>query len=211
MPQYKNGFPKPNGATDWMDSAHLAGIMNWLGHAKAPAPYLYFDYTNPVRCPDNDDSGLCPNNPKNFTRDQMICLVAGLAKVHSGLVRTILLNVLSNGNRAPNTEKDKPGSTKKWPDGPDYLDPSHIGYLKICAGQEPSRLARIIMIARIYINGWFTSLKEPNNIIVMSWYYGYIDLLKKRNPKLKQAIYDYWAGWRDEKEIADLICEKIGL
>lgn len=214
-----NGFPKPNGATDYMDSAHIAGLMAFVGHEKMNLDTLQ-KYAGlrgrdflAVRCP-QDYSGLCPANPYNFTRDQLICLVAGYHAYCRDLKCSMLLDeVKERGHRAQNTEKDIPGSTKKFPDGPDILDPSHIGYMKICAGLEANWFERLWMLARIKISSKFFPLKEPNNIIVMSIVYGYADILKKSNPHIFQAIKNYWCenegAWRGEPELAEMLIKKL--
>ncbi len=211
MPQYKNGLPKPNGATDWMDSAHLIGVLTFIGADLNVATVN--SYVNELgyamRCPVDNESDLQPSNYKNFTRDQFIPFIAALHRLRQyGTMRKVLSHV---GFRMWNTDKDAVGTKKKFPDGPDILDPSHHGYIRILKGEKPRCFQKAWMIARIYINGWFTSLKEPNNIIIMSYYYGYLDLLKKRNKNLRQAIFDYWGGWRDENGIAEALSKKIGV
>lgn len=212
----KNGFPRPFGATDFMDSAHLAGLMAFVGHEKISSGILDA-YVGPhdndewmaVRCP-ADYSGLCPANPRNFTRDQMICLFAGLKSFNFATECSLLLDAArARGYRAQNTEKDVPGSTKKFPDGADILDPSHIGYMKICAGLKASWFEKAWMLARIKIASKFSPLKEPNNIIVMSIVYGYADVLRRSNPQIAEAVRLYWCGWRNEPELAEMLIKKL--
>lgn len=211
----ENGFPRPSGATDFLDSAHLAGLMAFVGHEKMSYKKLveYFDFKTllATRCPE-DNSGLDPSNPNNFTRDQLICYLAGIrvSETQSNAIPyALLMKARSRGYRAQNTEKDIPGSTKKFPDGPDILDPSHIGYMKICAGLKANWFERLWMLARIKIASKFSPLKEPNNIIVMSIVYGYADILKKSNLQIFQAIREYWSGWRSEPELAEMLIKKL--
>ncbi len=209
----RNGFPKPNGATDWMDSAHIAGLMAFVGHEKMNMDIL-IEYVNTpdgsaVRCP-YDHSGLDPANPKNFTRDQLICLLSGYYAYGADPVTDDLLNEAKKRRyRAQNTEKDIPGSTKKFPDGADFLDPSHIGYMKICAGHQENAFQKLWMKARIKISSKFSPMKEPNNIVVMSVAYGYVDYLYQCNPKIEDAVRLYWNGWRNEPELAEMIIQKL--
>ena len=212
-----NGFPRPNGATDWLDSAHLAGLMAFVGHEKMSieklGKYFNFETLLATRCP-RDNSGLNPSNPNNFTRDQLICYLSGFYKSYPVIPWALLKAAKSRGYRAQNTEKDIPGSTKKFPDGPDILDPSHVGYMKICAGLKANWFERLWMLARIKISSKFFPLKEPNNIIVMSIVYGYADILKKSNPQIFQAIKNYWCenegAWRGEPELAEMLIKKLG-
>lgn len=211
MPTFQNVYPRVNNATDLMDSAHLVGIMVFVGqHIDIN---MVSEYVNPegylMRCPINNGCDLEPNNYKNCTRDQLIPFIAALYQLKQyGTLRKVISNV---GFRMWNTETDKQGSTKKFPNGPDILDPSHHGYIRILTDRKPLLIQKLWMLARIYINGKFTALKEPNNIIIMSYYYGYLEILKKRNPKLKEAINLYWNGWRGEPEIARDMIKKIGL
>lgn len=211
----ENRFPRPSGATDYMDSAHLAGLMAFVGHEKMNTDllkeYVSINYLDAVlrRCP-NDDSGLCPSNYKNCTRDQMIAYFSGLHTYREKLLCSILLDATKQrGYRAQNTEKDIPGSTKKFPDGADFLDPSHIGYMKIFAGLKANWFEKAWMLARIKIASKFSPLKEPNNIIVMSIVYGYADFLRKSNPQINQAIRNYWSTWRAEPELAEMLIKKL--
>lgn len=212
MPEYYNGmYPKPRGATDYMDSAHLIGMMIFAGRNVSLEILRRYHIGGGylVRCPENVGSSLQPNNTKNFTRDQLIALLSAFRIKHQyGTVHKVIRNI---GWRLWNTEKDAVGTTKKFPDGPDILDPSHFGYLRILNGKNPLFFQSFWMLAKIFFNGKFTPLKEPNNIIVMSYHYGYIEFLKKMNPKLREAIHGYWSGWRNEPELANDLCKKIGV
>lgn len=215
----ENGFPRPTGATDFLDSAHLAGLMAFVGHEKMNKAllneYCIFDYKGEDqllqlrRCP-RETSGLNADNYKNCTRDQLIAYLAGGMTL--GLKSTAHLLLIAAKNRsyrAQNTERDVPGSTKKFPDGPDILDPSHIGYMKICAGLSANWFEKLWMRCRIRIASRFSPMKEPNNIVVMSIIYGYAALLKKCNPRIAEAVREYWSGWRGEPELAEMLIKKL--
>lgn len=213
----ENGFPRPSGATDFLDSAHLVGLMAFVGHEKMNPELLekYCSWDEKTqhyvlkRCP-GEISGLNADNYKNCTRDQLLCYVSGLYQYGCRFqVRLLLTALRERGYRAQNTEKDIPGSTKRFPDGADFLDPSHIGYMKICAGLKANFFERLWMLARIKISSKFSPLKEPNNIIVMSIVYGYADILKKSNPQIYDAIREYWCGWRQEPELAEMLIKKL--
>lgn len=213
----ENGFPIVNGATDAMDSAHLCGLMFFVEHPEAKSKaYTILNYADVydgnlvlMRCP-YESSGLDPSNYKNCTRDQLICYMAGLYEFKFNTTAGNLLKAAKKrGYRAQNTEKDIPGSTKKFPDGADFLDPSHVGYMKICAGLKANWFEKAWMLARIKIASKFSPLKEPNNIIVMSIVYGYADILRKSNPQIYAAINLYWKGWRAEPELAGMLIKKL--
>lgn len=212
MPEFYNGmYPKPRGATDYMDSAHLVGMMVYAGmhiDINTVSEYVNSDgYA--MRCPINDGCDLQPNNYKNFTRDQFIPFISALYELKQyGTMRRVISHV---GLTMWNTESNSEGSKKKFPNGPDILDPSHHGYLRILINKKPLFFQRWWMIADIIFTSLFFPMKEPNNLIIMSHYYGYTELLKRMNPKLKDAICKYWSGWRDEKQLADMICRSLGV
>jgi hypothetical protein len=95
-----------------MDSAVRAGVLNVCGSYLAPNPTDYVISTTSefVRGPKTTKA----TNPKNFSRDQMLCLVAGLSLTTTGraYVRSNLINRLKSFFFAQNTERDAAGSTK---------------------------------------------------------------------------------------------------
>lgn len=107
----QDGIPTDVISQDYMDSAVRAGILKITNHDKAP--YLKYYVLNNgefIRGPKTSKA----TNPKNFTRDQMLCLVAGLstnAEYHED-IRTNLYNRIKSFFFAQNTERDEPGSTK---------------------------------------------------------------------------------------------------
>ena len=209
----ENGFPRPSGATDWMDSAHAAGLIAFVDELGIVKLKEYLDEVDGntvlVRCP-KDTSGLNPSNYKNCTRDQLICYMSGLYNLRlTGSSFRLLQAAKARGYRAQNTEKDIPGSTKRFPDGADILDPSHIGYMKICAGLKTSWFQRLLMLVRIKIASKFSQLKEPNNIIVMSVIYKYATVLVESNPRIYEAVDLYWKTWRNEPELAEMLKKKL--
>ena len=107
----QDGIPTDVISGDYMDSAVRAGILTITKHDKAP--YLKYYVLNNgefIRGPKSSKA----TNPKNFTRDQMLCLVAGLstnAEYHED-IRTNLYNRIKSFFFAQNTERDQPGSIK---------------------------------------------------------------------------------------------------
>jgi hypothetical protein len=220
---FRNFLPRDNGATDFKDSARLAGLMALFEHPEFGSSHLsrYFvliysaKYGNellPVRNPDDSES----SNPYNFSRDQLIPLAAGLYKMKNEVGQKIYMyHVLKALNkrssfRALNTIGND-GKEKKFPDGPDLLSPSHRNHLYMCSGEKPSLLGRLWLIADILVSSWFTPLEEPNQIIAMAYVAGpwYVKLLKRANKRLDEAILSYWGGWRGEKDFANFLIKKL--
>lgn len=199
------GLPRDVGATDMMDSARIAGMLAIINHLKTPPLSRYIISDNlGVRHPYEYPS----NNPLNFTRDQLLCLVAGLYKQSdTSSCKKLYEAAKFRGWRAQNTESDVPGSVKKFPDGPDWLSPSHRMVLSICAGNRGNLLGYIWLFFDIIFNTLFTPNREPNQLLAMlsivspKW----LRLYKFVTPKWKEAVRSYWGGWRREPELANLI------
>ncbi len=202
------GLPKDSGASDYMDSARLAGLMACFGHPKAPDMRKYLINGEGVRHPVEFPS----NNPNNFTRDQLMCLAAGLkAQGREAEVKVLYDAAVSRFYRAQNSEADVPGSTKQFPNGADFLTPSNMNHLRICAGMSPSWLGKMWLMIDIAANGLFFSKEEPNQLMAMCASAGsfYVKALRLANRKLDKSITDYWSGWRMESDFAQFLIQKF--
>lgn len=212
---FNEGFPRPSGATDWMDSACLAGLMATFDHPEMDrltlSRYAVNDGFEAVRCP-LDPTGNPSDNPKNFTRDQLIPLVAGMSRKDLPVICLRLYDAAQRRRyRAQNTEADVPGSVKKFPNGADILTPSHMNHLRVCAGYSPTLIGRLWLMADIAFHSLFTPMNEPNQIMAMCQVAGpfYVRMLRKMNGKLDAAIREYWSGWRGEPEFAEFLIQKF--
>lgn len=121
---YKNehGF-HTNMTIDGMDSAMRAGVIKTFG-PKSDPPFgrvLISSYVLDgglcVRCPKSNVESM---NPWNLSRDQMMCLLAGLRAENSYLsikkAREVFWACAKRGFFSQNFERDKPGSKKYlWP------------------------------------------------------------------------------------------------
>lgn len=207
------GFPKDNGANDYMDSARLNGIcaiFEFWRHNGTKYPInciRYIGYNSDavvvaVRHPAEAPS----NNWRNFTRDQLICLAAGLYKHgHTGTVNKLRMAAINRFYRAQNTEADVVGSVKKFPNGADLLTPSVMGHLKRCSGLKANWFQDTWLKMDIIYHGKFAALDEPNQILCMCIVagHGYVQMYKKYNPRWKDGIRLYWCGWRNEPDLAE--------
>lgn len=104
-----NGFPVEQ-SYDGGDSAVRAGITAVCNPNTTIDLEQYHTHSgNMVRHP----TQIPWNNPKNFTRDQLICIVAGLyAQGKHELIKKILYSRMKSYFFAQNTERDHVGSTK---------------------------------------------------------------------------------------------------
>jgi hypothetical protein len=205
---FQNGLPRDNGATDCMDSSRLAGMMVIAKHPQAPDCSQYFINGQPVRFPFPDPANANSNNPRMFSRDQMICLAAGLMlQGHKDLIASMHKNALKSLCRAPNNLNDD--GSKKWFGG-DFILPHIMGALKVAAGLKPKLniFERLLLRIDLWQNNRFSPLREPNQLMAVCVMAGpeAIQLLKKSNPQWQQAVNEYWAlSYRNESELAQML------
>ena len=157
------------------------------------------------------------NNPNNFTRDQLIPLMAG-AK-NSGYInmnKRLFKACIKRGFRAQNTEYDVPGSVKKFPSGADILAPSDMWFLSICASSSKSMVLLFSLCGLpwfILTLLWSTRIKpddEQNQIICQCIILGPLTtrIYIKLHPNYKKSVMNYWSGWRDQPEIGQALIIK---
>lgn len=210
-----HGLPRDTGATDFADSARLAGLIATFGHPAMTADKiaLYVIADQGVRYPFQDPMGNpSSNNPKNFTRDQLICLAAGLKTLRRpDLALKLYRAAQDRWWRGQNTEADVVGSTKKFPNGADLLGPDVMSHLKNCADQGTTFFGNVVLVASIMFNAYVKPMSEPNKIMCLCKIAGpkYVKLLRRLNPKLDDAIREYWCSgagaWRNEPELAEFL------
>ena len=204
--KFIQGYPREEGATDMMDSARLAGLVamceSWIAVDLGP----YVQGYEAVRCP----IGAPANNPKNFTRDQLICLAAGLS-VQGNFKALAKLEeaAMVRGWRAQNTEYDVPGSKKPWYNGADLLLPQDRYFLRMCQGFKGSWFGKLMLKAEIVFNGWFTPLREPNQLIAKCLICEELEFYKKTNKRWAEALHAYWGGWRNEPYLYVLLEQRV--
>lgn len=173
-------LPKDNGASDWQDSARLAGIMTVFGWqrkvdcSKYAVSYANINCTEYVRHPQE--------YKYNFSRDQAICLMAGLfVQDRSYLV------------------------SKKFIIGRDIFSPSHNGHVRICQGLRPHWYQNLWLWFDVCFNIFATPMSEPNQLLCMLMVHPdkkYLKFWLKRKKVWRESISNYWCGWRKEYELA---------
>ncbi|MGZ3742745.1 MAG: hypothetical protein ACXVB1_00115 [Pseudobdellovibrionaceae bacterium] len=183
-----------------MDSARLAGIMTLFGFGKEIKLGEYLKYVEligpngkswsfelqPTRHPDY-------NNFKDFSRDQLIPLIAGLSKIgwtYTNDMTFAHMSVCPNG---------------------DLLSPSHLNHIRRCCGLKPTMYGNLWLKLDILYNAYIDPMAEPNQLICMLVIAGadYVRLWMKKNKKWEDAIRNYWSGWREEPELAEFMILKL--
>lgn len=188
---YKS-YPRDNGATDFMDSARLMGMLSVFKY-QGLVLSSYFVGLKVVRCPvSNVDGDQCTDH-KNFSRDQLVPLIAGYCGVGP------YAHILADNIRfifCPN-----------W----DILSPSQLNHIRMCIGKKPSWFGLKWLELDIWYNAKFAPMSEPNQLLCMLMIAGpeYVRKWKSANVSWEKAIRTYWEGFRDEKEVSDLIVDGL--
>ena len=175
------GLPKDNGATDLQDSARLAGISTAFG-------YITFE------CDKYVVDGKYVRHPLevkyDFSRDQAICLMAGLAAIN----RQDLID-------------------PKYITGKDILSPSVKGYIRTLKGQSPNILQNLWLTFDIMWAAYVKPDAELNQLLCMLIVAPpkYLRLFTKHHKTWDQNVTEYWSGWRDERGLGQHIIETVML
>lgn len=181
------GLPFDVGSTDKLDSARLAGIMTVfeIQQRVECSKYYYFDYNlgraRYVRHPEDRDK-------LSFSRDQAVCLMAGLWKQG-------LYHLVSDAHI----------------DGSDVLSPSVMGHVRRCQNRKPSFIQEHSLWLDVI---WSCKVKpwdESNQILCMLMVADrkYMLFYLKNHPDWRKCIRDYWSGWRGEGLLAEQMIKQI--
>lgn len=174
-------LPKEIGASDLQDSARLAGIMATFNYY----PNGVFDISQYVNLKEGRYERHPDERRYDFSRDQSLCLLAGLYS--QGFSELVDL---------------------KYVDGVDIFTPAHRGHVKRCQGKKASWFQDLWFWFDVWRASHLDQLGEPNQILcqmMVAAAHGNEKFLKywlKHNVKWRQAIEDYWCGWRGEPELA---------
>ena len=131
------------------------------------------------------------NNPKDTSRDQLICLMAAkyLMGYHSALDYSCFIN------------KDFLGM------------PDIQWFMRKCKGDNrKSWLGDKTLRASI----WYAAKHDPdhelNQLFCICLVMGreYVELLCESHPDWRKNLTDYWGGWRDQPEIGGAFIKRIG-
>lgn len=197
------GYPRDTGASDMMDSSRLAGMMALINNPNTPDLRGYITKERLlVRCPVESPLSTNPDKattPENFSRDQLMPLVAGLyAQGH-----------LEDCEKIYRYHKDR-----NWfcING-DWLSPSHRMHLKNCMGaaKDVTLVERAWFVMDILWCAKIAPLAENNQLLAMLFIADikYLKTYCTQNPKWKDAITAYWCTWREENDLADELIKAV--
>lgn len=221
-----------NSSRDGGDSARANGVMalfdkenTWsLGMFVTPEG---FGVRHPTMAP--------WNNPGNFTRDQVICLVAGMyGQDMDYLAYRVYLTHKKRFFFAQNIDRDYPVISRKYPwphhyqeligdkqvedfSWFDYRDPiwspDDIFHLATCAqidlGRHLRPLSDWLLKKKIDSFSRSSVATEPNQLICKVKVAGpeVVSYFKQKVDNWKPRVDYYWKGWRNQEEIAEAIKE----
>lgn len=146
--------------------------------------YKYFDGLNFLRHP-------IEGNINKYSRDQLICFVAGFYKVfkQTGYKSTIL----------------RYAALVYRPENGDIITPSQRNHLKICAELPRSWLGDMWFWFDVYWHCYISPLSEPNQLICMMLTHpnkSYLKYWVSHNSSWLKSIRYYWfegpGAWREE-------------
>lgn len=180
------GLPKDNGADDFADSARLAGLLTvfeWHQHTSLKKYIINeVDKTVYVRH---------PNERKfDFSRDQTIPFIAGLYK--QGLWYCV---------------------SEKYVDGKDWFSPSHKGHFRRCMAEKATWFQDLWLWIDVLWASFVAQMEENNQLlsILMIADVKYLKFYTKYNKLWEANVKSYWCNWRNEKELAEHIINKVKL
>lgn len=165
----ENGYPKTSLlATDLKDSPRFAGLLQLFGWPDFAMPD-YIENGRFVRSPGDD--------PNDFSRDQAVCLFAGLKS------RSIPSEVFAAQDLL---------DAGVFPNG-DLMHPGIRGHIKRCIGQKSSLYEKAWLLTDI----WFqdvTNYWEQNQIMAMAMVAGpwYVRRWKSWLPTWQESLKSYW-------------------
>ena len=175
----ENGFVKIAGSSDLEDSSMAVGLC-------AIIQYPFSEVVDIMKYIKPDGKyQRCDNSKYLFSRDQTLCLVAGL-----------------------NACGYKSFASLDRVDGKDIFSPANKGHIKRCQGLKANWFQDLWLKAEILFHAKFTPLAEPNQLIAMMMVAGdeYLKLWVKHNKQWHRSINKYWCSedgaWRGEPEFA---------
>jgi hypothetical protein len=179
---------KIQGASDFEDAAMFNGLLVLFGYAGVDLNH----FIERDSAKKNLKYVRHPYGTKySFSRDQTICLAAGMAK-------TMPENVSRN-----------------FVSGRDIFSPANNGHLQRCTGRKSNWLQNLWLKAEILFHAKFTPLAEPNQLIAMMMIAGpeYLKLWTGKNSQWQRSIRKYWytenGHWRNEKDFAEHMIKVI--
>lgn len=178
------GLPIENNADDKQDSARLAGILKTFEYP------INFDIKKYV----TKGNTYCrhPEEYKyTFSRDQMTALFAGLhIEGYWWLI-----------------------DPKYKPENGDIISPSVRGHILRCNNQQANWFQNLWLWLDVLWATFIAQMQESNQLLSMLMIADpkYLKFYTKYNKFWETNIKSYWCGWRNEKDLAEHIINKVKL
>lgn len=197
---------------DGGDSAHLSGLFVISTHYHI-GMHKFLHHGQGIRHPKQ----FPWTNPNNFSRDQLMPLVAGLYVENKHLeIKKLFFTHMKRLFFCQNIDRDIPGSSKKpyphkvnnkWRifDYRDPLMPHHIYALASAAKINlwPLYPLAIITLVIEILSFRFTKNADQGALIATCYIMKELKLFKKLNPKWNEKLKAYFLGWRRQSSLYD--------
>lgn len=180
------GLPMDNGASDKQDSCRLASIITVFEWPQKVDLKKYIvtksNKTSYVRHP--------MEIKYDFSRDQLIPFIAGL--YIQGLWYCV---------------------SEQYVDGKDWLSPSHKGHIRRCKADKANWFQNLWLWLDVLWATFIAQMQESNQLLSMLMIADpkYLKFYTKYNKFWETNIKSYWCGWRNEKDLAEHIINKVKL
>lgn len=199
----------PNYA-DGGDSSNRTGILALVGSRLDQELLVKFHVGNGILV--RHPFQAIHDDPKTFTRDQLLPYVAGLwSSNKTDLAREIFYAHVKRFFFCQNTHYHPSLLKKEFPDGPDFLHPGNIWHLILCAKiywlYWLAPIGYLFQLFDLFWSCFVHPFKEQNQAFSVFTVSGLLPIYKRLHPNLGLAMWQYWSGWRNMREIYRMIAE----
>lgn len=181
----ERGFYVIEGASDMEDCSMFNGLIALFEYRNVNlSNFITKDYKRVYQ--------RCPGSKYDFSRDQVVCLWAGLWK------QQLYFAV-----------------DKKKITGKDLFSPANNGHYNWCRGLTNNWFNKLWLKAEILFHAKFKPIAEPNQLIAMMMVAGpeYLKLWTKHNKFWAHSIAKYWflddGAWRNEQAFGEHMINTI--
>jgi hypothetical protein len=200
---------------DFGDASRSSGIMATFGPITEYKNLIHhIDAKRFVRHPNQ----LPHNDPSNFSRDQLIPLLSGCKKAIDFYYNQSLYEVDKNYIKKSLKANFARATFKYFPlfgicQNKDFLAPDTIWHWILCGKMKwlywYAPLGYLWQILHIIFMTKVNPKHEQNQTICLAYTSGLMKLWVWLHPNWEQSIKDYWCGWRNQEEIAEIIIKGI--
>ena len=195
---------------DGGDSANRTGIYAFVG-SKLDQDLVTRFVTLSGECIRHPEQ-IINRNPNNFSRDQLLPLVAGLKRSRQyHLCAKIFYTHKKRWFFCQNSHFHPSGIRKECPNRTDLLHPGNIWHLILCAKLYRyywfAPIGYLFQIFDIIFSCFIRPKSEQNQYFIQFAVSGLLPVYLCCHPDFNLSMIRYWGGWRDQIEIAEAIID----